>query len=512
MAEGCEHPNADNPLMAWAKDGLFFCDTYSVTRVSWSCRELQPLTSVVDVWKPRLQQLCSFWALPYKEEQWREQYLGLFRPRWDGIYVGCCQYLHKVRPGASMTQKGSSVWITYRRYLRFFPPDDYGTLRALVLQDPAPLEVALQSLLATPAPVAGDGFGKGGYGHGEGLTVAKHTKEAKHHLEKKIFTAQYTYREGFVDLNYTCDLGDCHVRLRVDHTQPGNFSEQMAWVDSRTAQSEGFERLAHCMQRVDFEHRYHQRPRKSSPASESRSSLFSVGLFPEPQSVKRQRHSISRQNKEGAMVTVEVRARDTVRELKSKAYHQLSVWNRFTDFDAEASSELPPLGSCRLGRRDGGDIKLLDDRKRLRHCGLVDGEELQLMVVPQPPASQAAAQTPQPQGGCADAPEEATETLPTVRLNVLVAHALGEVNIEAWSSETVLAVKKRAHAQLEVWCRFADACSEEGATSSLPGLAQSRLHAAGSGDGTLLPHPLDERASLARCGLQDGAKLFLRAT
>lgn len=220
LAEGCEHPNAENPLCAWAKDGLFFCDTYSVTRVSRSCRELRPLTLLVDIWKPRLQQLCSFWSLPYKEERWREQYLSLFRPRWDGIYVGYCQYLHKVRPGASMTQKGSSVWITYRRYLRFFPPDDYGTLWALVLQDAAPLEVAVQSLLATPTPVTGDGF-----------AVGKHAKEAKHHLEKKIFTGQYTFREGMVDLNYTCELGECTIRLRVDHAKPGHFSEQMAWVE-----------------------------------------------------------------------------------------------------------------------------------------------------------------------------------------------------------------------------------------------------------------------------------------
>lgn len=221
---------------------------------------------------------------------------------------------------------------------------------------------------------------------------------------------------------------------------------------------------------------------------------------------------VSQQNKEGAVVTVEVRARDTVKELKSKAYHQLSVWNRFTDPDGvdEDSAALPPLSSCRLARKKGEEKKALEDRKRLCQCGLADGEELQLLAAPDARSRAADAQTPSPEGDT-DIPEASVEVLPTVRLNLLVAHALGEVNIEAWSSETVLAIKQRAHAQLEVWCRFADACSEEGAASSLPALAQSRLYAAGSGDGTVLPHPVDERSSLARCGLQDGAKLFLRA-
>ena len=33
-AMACSDVGAENPLLSWAKDGLFFCDTYVVTRAS----------------------------------------------------------------------------------------------------------------------------------------------------------------------------------------------------------------------------------------------------------------------------------------------------------------------------------------------------------------------------------------------------------------------------------------------------------------------------------------------
>lgn len=215
---------------------------------------------------------------------------------------------------------------------------------------------------------------------------------------------------------------------------------------------------------------------------------------------------VSQSNNPSAMVTVEMRARDKVQDLKIKAHEQLSVWTRLCNELGE-QEELPPLKNCRLSRKvDEGRLpEFLEDRKRLGQCGLENGDELQL---------------------AADVPHEAMESRPRLPSTVdeetdmispivtlMVTHHLGEVNIEARRSETVLSVKKRSLEQLEVWCRFTDVCNDgNDAIAALPPLEASKLYASGSGDGVLIPQPLEDRSTLAQCGLQAGAKLFLRAT
>lgn len=174
------------------------------------------MTLVVDIWKPRLQKLCEFWSLRWLQESWREQYLRLYRPRWDGVYVGQCQYLHKVRPGSSLTYKGSCVWVSYRRYVRLFPPNEEGELRALVLQDAAPMDLALSLLMSSDVACPAV-FGK--------------AKESKSHLERKIAVASYDFHLGNVRLKYSNDIGQCNLTLKVSHSKKGHFSEQMDWVD-----------------------------------------------------------------------------------------------------------------------------------------------------------------------------------------------------------------------------------------------------------------------------------------
>merc|ERR1712151_1484549 len=67
----------------------------------------------------------------------------MLRLRCDGIYVGECCYA-KERAGPSLlgaTGFGSRfIWCTYRRYLRFFPPED-GIQLALVLRDACPQDI-----------------------------------------------------------------------------------------------------------------------------------------------------------------------------------------------------------------------------------------------------------------------------------------------------------------------------------------------------------------------------------
>jgi len=217
---------------------------------------------------------------------------------------------------------------------------------------------------------------------------------------------------------------------------------------------------------------------------------------------------VSQSNNASAMVTVEVRARDKVLDLKTKAHQQLSVWSRLCTEVGE-QEELPSLQNCRLSRKkeNEGLQEFLDDRKRLVQCGLQNGDELQLATQLSYPA-----QSSSVEGQSLPLEDEEVDMFSPI-MNLMVAHRLGEVNVEARRSETVLSVKKRALDQLEVWCRFTDVCNEgNDASAALPTLEGSKLYASGSGDGLLLPQPLDERSSLAQCGLQAGAKLFLRAT
>ncbi|CAK9051682.1 Hypothetical protein SCF082_LOCUS28351 [Durusdinium trenchii] len=209
------------------------------------------------------------------------------------------------------------------------------------------------------------------------------------------------------------------------------------------------------------------------------------------------------------MVTVEVRAREKVQDLKTKAHQQLAVWARFCD-ELGSQAELPPLKDCKLSRASNKEV--LDDRKRLAHCGLENGDELHLgtdHAVVSPDLALNQGQLGQEIVPILDEPEDMCSPI----VHLLVAHALGEVNIEARRSETVLSVKKRALEQLDVWCRFTDVCNDGSDSSAkLPALEVAKLYASGSGDGLLLPQPLVESCSLAQCGLQAGAKLFLRAS
>lgn len=127
--------------------------------------------------------------------------------------MGHCQYLHKVRPGSSLTYKEGCVLVTYRRYLRLFPPNEEGELRALLLQDAAPIDVALPLLMSTCPK-----------------SRAK-AKEQKSPLEKKLFVASYEYHPDEVKLKYCSENGEYNLVLKIAHSKEGHFSEQLEWID-----------------------------------------------------------------------------------------------------------------------------------------------------------------------------------------------------------------------------------------------------------------------------------------
>eukprot|EP00933_Yihiella_yeosuensis_P004566 TRINITY_DN108931_c0_g1_i1.p1 TRINITY_DN108931_c0_g1~~TRINITY_DN108931_c0_g1_i1.p1 ORF type:complete len:355 (-),score=49.68 TRINITY_DN108931_c0_g1_i1:257-1321(-) len=230
------HPNADSPLLQWAIDGLKFCDTYIVTRISWLCKEIRPFTFVPHIWEVRLRPMCGYWHLPYEEDgQWREQFFDILRPRWDGVYISHCGYQRKIRPGASMTDHRTTSWVSYRRYLRLCPPDEDGKLKALFLQDAADQKIALQVVMGLDPSVHVASVSQSSLAN-PGCPPAPHkglqaTKDVKTQLASRTMSADYEFREGHVFLAYSSDVGQFDAKLKVNHYDKHNFSEQLDWID-----------------------------------------------------------------------------------------------------------------------------------------------------------------------------------------------------------------------------------------------------------------------------------------
>jgi len=97
-----------------------------------------------------------------------------------------------------------------------------------------------------------------------------------------------------------------------------------------------------------------------------------------------------------------------------------------------------------------------------------------------------------------------------LRLNFVVKHrdstgaSCGEISVACRSLERIAVVKKRAHEQLSVWCRF-NSLGDDSAPS-LPLLGSCRLYIEGDGGRR---RRLRDRRLVAACGLEDGMRLFL---
>eukprot|EP00930_Biecheleria_cincta_P065211 TRINITY_DN5091_c0_g1_i1.p1 TRINITY_DN5091_c0_g1~~TRINITY_DN5091_c0_g1_i1.p1 ORF type:complete len:340 (+),score=72.27 TRINITY_DN5091_c0_g1_i1:45-1064(+) len=224
---------------------------------------------------------------------------------------------------------------------------------------------------------------------------------------------------------------------------------------------------------------------------------------------------VKQQDQPEAMVTVEARMQDRVKDVKSQAYQQLSVWHRFRSLASDDTEVLPPMTDCRLSLVGSKPGQPLEEERRLAEYGLTNEAEVLLLTQAQAQLFSIHVQPLQENRSLHSEEDNQRdqESSQTMLVNLLVAHSSGEVNIEARTSETILAVKTRAHQQLEIWNRFTALSGDEAdlAGGGLPSLERCRMYSAGSSDGLHLPRPLEEHSILAECGLQDGSKLFLRA-
>jgi len=218
-----------SPLLLWAHDGLHFCDVYTLTRFDRLCKDARQLTEKDRFWEPRVRAVCDVWVLPdpvSSERTWRAHFFSLLRPRWDGVYIGQCGYLHRVRPGTSMSSSRKQIWMDYRRYVRLCPPDETGVLRALVLQDAAPLDVALGVLLGLdPCTHTPSSLSRG---------ALQPSKDIKLFLQSKTFPATYELQcsGSLVNISYPDDaLGIFRMTLRLRSRSHYDFSERLEWTD-----------------------------------------------------------------------------------------------------------------------------------------------------------------------------------------------------------------------------------------------------------------------------------------
>lgn len=226
-----------SPFLQWTPDGLHFCDVYTLLSVDRVCRDARLMTRQDRFWEARVRAFCHVWGLPdpsSSQRTWRAHFFSLLRPRWDGVYVSQCGYLHRVRPGTSATSSRKQIWTDYRRYLRLFPPDDSGVLRALVLQDAAPADVAVGVLLGldpsthTPAsPPSG---------------ILQPSKDVRHFVQGKTFPATYELKciDSSVNISYSDDaLGVFRMVLRLRRRSNHDFAGRLEWVDYQQTSLQG---------------------------------------------------------------------------------------------------------------------------------------------------------------------------------------------------------------------------------------------------------------------------------
>ncbi|CAE8602174.1 unnamed protein product, partial [Polarella glacialis] len=241
--------------------------------------------------------------------------------------------------------------------------------------------------------------------------------------------------------------------------------------------------------------------------------------------------------------------------------------NHNNDNSSNSNSNSPfqhPPTTTNNNNSNSNTRKALKERRTVAELGLTDGAELLLLdMAPSPKSSKSPKVEPQGEqrqeeelqqqeqeptsqaerrAALLRTEQNCSEHPSSAPIALLVAFSDGcEVNVNARASDTVEAVRRQAHAQLEVWCRFTSAAAAGG--EELPALDSCRLYydnqninnnnnnnsnnnnnysnnnsnnSNDSGDGQNLP--LDERMSLQfACGLDDSGlagggdlRLFLR--
>mmetsp|Transcript_54022 Transcript_54022/g.94229 ORF Transcript_54022/g.94229 Transcript_54022/m.94229 type:complete len:393 (-) Transcript_54022:79-1257(-) len=230
---------------------LGFATVSGLMKCSYLCRRACSLVMADAVWEPRVRALCKTWQLECPDDasedagSWRRRFLGILRPRCDGIYVGECRYVHRVRPGTSIEAKlmnKSSFWIEYRRYVRLLPPvanekTNGVEFRALVLRDPCTIPVAEEAFLTLDTRTHVNSLEhKKEQGQ---IAQARVGGDSKAILRDRVCMGTYTWAGSMVEVRYGIGEDTYKISLELMHGGEQSCSGRLEWREySKTSDSE----------------------------------------------------------------------------------------------------------------------------------------------------------------------------------------------------------------------------------------------------------------------------------
>eukprot|EP00928_Gymnodinium_smaydae_P058357 TRINITY_DN41555_c0_g1_i1.p1 TRINITY_DN41555_c0_g1~~TRINITY_DN41555_c0_g1_i1.p1 ORF type:complete len:351 (-),score=14.48 TRINITY_DN41555_c0_g1_i1:114-1025(-) len=225
LNSACSRKSAKNSSNGPSLPGVFeWLDAYSLIRCGRSCTKSRELTLVENVWEPRVRRLCDTWDLTcQKAKLWRRSFLGLLRPRVDGIYVGECRYIHRIPAGASMDpklSKRSYHWVTYRRYVRLCPPNPHdGSQLAFVLRDVCSVEAAAEVLTDSASFIC------------DGDASTAEFRTASSQLRSRVASGTYLLDGSRVEVRAKLGAEEFVHVFQLRHASDQRFSGQLDWLE-----------------------------------------------------------------------------------------------------------------------------------------------------------------------------------------------------------------------------------------------------------------------------------------
>eukprot|EP00930_Biecheleria_cincta_P041561 TRINITY_DN28512_c0_g1_i1.p1 TRINITY_DN28512_c0_g1~~TRINITY_DN28512_c0_g1_i1.p1 ORF type:complete len:384 (-),score=64.95 TRINITY_DN28512_c0_g1_i1:42-1160(-) len=220
---------------------------HGLARLSQVCRVAQKAAFEEKVWERQTLQTCKRWRLSHPTQAdetstWHKRCLTILRPRCDGIYVGECGYSRWLRVGHHSDMRknaaalnlyggrgGQTERVSYRRYVRFLPPDSNENRQgwAFVLQDPCPRHAAERVLISGVDPETHVNPEKS-----EGISEATIPDACDpDRLRKRICVARYTFlpEERHVKLRYMAQSEEFRLVFLLNHGGLRIFSDCLAW-------------------------------------------------------------------------------------------------------------------------------------------------------------------------------------------------------------------------------------------------------------------------------------------
>lgn len=249
-------PNWDSMLLetlilGWQEDGGNSCqghvlpgvaswvDAYSLAQLARICRRAARMVAAESVWEPRVRRMYQMqgWdpATVNCQDGWRAYFFSKIRPRFDGIYVGECRYVHYIRPGSSMDAKLASKsyhWVDYRRFVRLLPPAaEDGVRFALVMRDTCSFRAAEQAMDDVDPRTHENVYEHDGPS-GQHRSLASQNVATRARLKDRVSVGMWSYTsDRALQIKYSIGSHQYALSLELDDGAECRFSGKLAWKD-----------------------------------------------------------------------------------------------------------------------------------------------------------------------------------------------------------------------------------------------------------------------------------------